>query len=35
MIEHVVFRCQLLSVCCPDSIFDFRRFLAVEQDDLT
>ena len=39
MIEHVVFRCQLLSVvaecrpCC--SIFDFCRFLLVERDFLT
>ena len=35
MIEHVVFRCQLLSVfaecrpCSSDSILDFRRFLVV------
>ena len=41
MIEHVVFRCQLLSVfaecrpCCPDTILDFRRFLVVERDFLT
>ena len=41
MLEHVVFRCQLLSVfaecrpCCPDTILDFRRFLVVERDFLT
>ena len=35
MIEHVVFRYQLLSVCCPDLIFDFRRFQVVKRDDLT
>ena len=41
MIEHVVFRCQLLSVlaecrpCSSDSILDFRRFLVVERDFLT
>ena len=41
MIEHVVCRCQLLSVfsecrpCCPNSIFDFSRFLVVERDFLT
>ena len=35
MIEHVVFRCKLLSVfaecrpCCPDTILDFRRFLVA------
>ena len=41
MIEHIVFRCQLLSVfaecrpCCTDTILDFRRFLVVERDFLT